>query len=287
MSKSKRKVVSGILPSGVRQAGRGVLDSLASLQTAWHHAQWRRKTATASPGSRLKCLEFTVRINDGPNFYVLYNDIILQGIYRFTAMRPDPFILDCGSNIGMSILYFKHLYPQARIIGFEPDPGIVGYLHENVKANGLADIQVVQAAIGGREGSLTFYSDGKYGSCLAHLSSEAIPDGWTRYEIPCVRLSDYLNEPVDFLKMNIEGAEWEALADCGDRLQQVHEMAIEYHHLPGLPRTLHKILSLLDELGFEYVVSDFDLATYSGARTPVVLNEATSYFRHIYAIQRG
>jgi len=276
-----------MLPTEVRQVARSGVNIFEAMRMAWHVDRWRRKTSVAKPGATVQCLGYTVQINDGPNFCVLHHDVVVKEVYRFTAHRPNPFILDCGSNIGMSILYFKHLYPEARIIGFEPDPAIVGYLHENINRNSLAGVQVVQAAIGSREDSLTFYSDGKYGSCLAHLSSEAIPDGWTKHEVPCVRLFDYLNEPVDFLKMNIEGAEWEALEDSGARLRQVREMAIEYHHLPGLPRTLHKILSLLDKLGFEYVVSDFDLETYSGAKPPIVLNEKTSYFRHIYARQRS
>jgi hypothetical protein len=111
-----------------------------------------------------------------------------------------------------------------------------------VARNGLKDVQLVQAALAAREGVLTFYSDGKYGSCLAEHRPADIPPGWTRYEVPCVRLRDYLVEPVDFLKMNIEGAEWEVLEDSADSLRKVREMVVEYHHLPGLPRTLHKIL---------------------------------------------
>jgi FkbM family methyltransferase len=232
-------------------------------------------------------LGYRVRINDGPNCSVLYHDIVVRQIYDFQAKRKDPVILDCGSNIGASILYFKSRYPNARIVGFEPDPAVLRYLQENISGNDLTDVRIVQAAVGGREGTLTFYSDGKYGSCLAHLAEGAIPVGWTAHPVPCVRLRDYLGEPIDFMKMNIEGAEWEALEDSGERLREVREMAIEYHHLPGLPRTLHKILTLLDSLGFEYVVSDFDLATYSGARPPLHLGPDTSYFRHIYAARRG
>lgn len=275
-----------LLPTGVRRAGRSVAHLLYAAQSGWHKAAWRRRALRAKPGTIIRFLGYSVRINDGANFYVLYHDVVLKQAYRFSAVRPNPVILDCGSNIGMSILYFKHLYPDAQIIGFEPDPAIVRYLHENTQANGLGDVQIVQAAIGGREGMLTFYSDGKYGSCLAHLSSEVIPEGWTKQEVPCVKLSDYLIKPIDFLKMNIEGAEWEALEDCGQRLRLIREMAIEYHHLPGVPRTLHKILNLLDEMGFDYVVSDFDMATYSGARPPILLNEKTAYFRQIYAKRR-
>lgn len=62
------------------------------------------------------------------------------------------------------------------------------------------------------------------------------------------------------------------LASSEDRLRQVCEMVIEYHHLPGLARNLHEILALLHRQGFEYAVGDFNLDTYFGARPPVHLN---------------
>jgi hypothetical protein len=144
-------------------------------------------------------------------------------------------------------------------------------------------VRLVQAALAAQEGTLTFYSDGKYGSCLAEHVPCDIPDGWAKYEVPCVRLRDYLTEPVDFLKGNIEGAEWEVLADSEDRLRQVREMVIEYHHLPGLPRTLHKILELLHRQGFEYLINDFDAETNSGVRPPFRLTPESRYFLLIYA----
>jgi FkbM family methyltransferase len=243
----------------------------------------RRKVLMRKPGSLIRCLNYSVRINDGANYYTLHKDLFINRIYHFEAQRVDPLILDCGSNIGMSILYFRHVYPQARIIGFEPDPAIFPYLHENIARNGLNDVRLVQAALSGRKGTFTFYSDGKYGSYLAEHAPGNIPEGWTKYKVPCVRLRDYLTERVDFLKMNIEGAEWEVLADSGDQLRQVQEMVIEYHHLPGLPRTLHNILELLNRQGFEYLVNDFDSETNSGLCPPFHLNPSTRYYLLIYA----
>jgi FkbM family methyltransferase len=272
-----------VLPAGVRRWQREIVDWIGGFGTNLHLAQFRRKMWTQKSGSLLHCLNYIVRINDGPNFYILYKDIFIKRIYHFEAQRPDPLILDCGSNIGMSILYFKHVYPKARIIGFEPDPAIFPYLEENIKRNGLTDVKLMQAAVAGREGRLTFYSDGKYGSCLAdHLPAD-IPSDWQKYEVPCVRLRDYLTEPVDFLKMNIEGAEWEALADSQDRLRQAREMVVEYHHLPGLPRTLHEILALQRRQGFEYLVNDFDSETNGGVRPPFRLTPESRYYLLIYA----
>ncbi|HSA64821.1 MAG TPA: FkbM family methyltransferase, partial [Nitrospira sp.] len=211
-----------------------------------------------------------------------YKDIFVNRIYHFETGSPAPTILDCGGNIGMSVLYYKLIYPQAKVTTFEPDPSVFGYLQDNVARHGMNDVQLVQAAVCGREGSLTFHSDGKYASNLAPETAP-LEEGWTKQRVPCVRLSSYLTAPIEFLKINIEGAEWEALADSGERLRLVNEMVIEYHHLPGLPRTLHHILDLLDRQGFEYLINDFDSETNGGVQPPFRLARETRYFLLVYA----
>ncbi len=83
--------------------------------------------------------------------------------------------------------------------------------------------------------------------------------------------------------MNIEGAEWEILADSEDLLPQIQEMVIEYHHLPGLPRNLHNILELLHRQGFEYLVNDLDSETNTGVQPPFRLTPESRYYLLIYA----
>lgn len=55
-------------------------------------------------------------------FRFLFNELFADACYSFRAQTDSPLIFDCGSNIGLSILFFKKLYPKARVIGFEPDP---------------------------------------------------------------------------------------------------------------------------------------------------------------------
>lgn len=110
-------------------------------------ARVRRKIESLDRGSPFRFGGYTVKFNDGPNLYILYKDIFVYRIYHFDAARPDPLILDCGSNIGMSILYFKQRYPRARIIGFEPDPDIIPFLESNITGNKLQDVRWLQAAL--------------------------------------------------------------------------------------------------------------------------------------------
>jgi FkbM family methyltransferase len=277
-----RSMLKALVPNGMKPALRRLERDLGGWKNQWHLERVRARSFEAKPGMLLPCGPYMVRINDGPNFFMQYKDIFVNRIYHFESASLAPTVLDCGGNIGMSVLFYKLMYPQARITTFEPDPSVFGYLQDNVTRHGLHDVKLVQAAVCGREGSLTFHSDGKYAS---NLASETAPleEGWTKRRVPCARLSSVLTEPVDFLKINIEGAEWEALADSGDRLRLVNEMVIEYHHLPGLPRTLHNILDLLDRQGFEYLVNDFDSETNGGVQPPFRLAPDSRYFLLIYA----
>lgn len=245
------------------------------------------RSGLQKPGSIVQCGKFRVQINDPRNFYVLYKDIFIRRIYHFDAGRSDPLILDCGSNIGVAILYFKHLYPEARIIGFEPDPRVFPYLERNIETNGLRGVSLVKAALSSEEGLVDFFSDGKYGGGLAEQLATAGEPGWLRSRVTSVRLRNYLTESVDFLKMNIEGAEYDVLKDSEGLLNRVKEMVIEYHHLPGLPRTLHKILDILDRHGFEYLINDFDLETNGSIAPPFKLTPDSRYFLLIYAKRLG
>jgi FkbM family methyltransferase len=227
-------------------------------------------------------LDYTLCINDGHNFYSQYKDIFDARIYHFDSDRTDPLIVDCGSNIGGSILYYKSIYPRARIIAFEPDPAIFPYLQENVSRNKLQDVQLLQAALSAQEGWLTFYSDKKSGSCLGKIPSDKLNKHWEKCDVQCLQLRDFLAEPVDFLKMNIEGAEWEVLEASQDLLRNIGQLIIEYHHLPGLPRTLHKILALLDRHGFEYMINHFDYETNPQLRPPFHLTPGSRYYLLIY-----
>jgi len=244
-----------------------------------------RAVATDAPPKRLH--GFDVHINDLQNFHILSKDVFERRIYHFETDAAEPRVLDCGANIGMSVLYVKHIYPGARIVAFEPDPAVAPILRRNVEANGLTGVEVVEAALSDTARAQTLFADGKYAGTLdAHATADTRAAGIPT-SVSCVRLHDYLDDPVDFLKMNIEGAEWSVLRDAEDRLAHVRSLVIEYHHLPGLPRTLHDILALLDRCGFDYLLNDFDDETNPRVRPPFRLTARTRYYLLIHARHRS
>ncbi len=181
---------------------------------------------------------------DALSFLGMREEIFQRAIYKFPAASSAPRILDCGANIGLSVIYFKRLYRQARITAFEPDPGILGYLHRNLASAGIDDVEVIPKGVWSSEGVLRFFSEGADGGRISVTETEA------NGEIPTVRLRDYLTEPVDFLKIDIEGAETEVLRDCADRLRSVRYLFVEHHSFAGRSQTLPEVLAILARAGF-------------------------------------
>ena len=223
-----------------------------------------------------------LRICDPIEYYIQYKDQFVRRIYAFESAKPDPLIVDGGSHIGMSIVFFRLLYPQCRIIGFEPDPEIFGVLQENVERNGIRGVTVHNVALGRESGSVGFRSSRDMGS---HVESTADCVQTVR----AVRLSEFLNEPVDMLKLNIEGEELpvlEELAIAG-KLATVDQMVVEYHGWPGKDDRLGLMLTLLSENGFRCMVHDFDSETGGASKPPFRLSAETEWCCLVYARRRA
>ena len=242
----------------------------------------RRQLARIERGSTLEFRGHRIVVNDPPNVRVLCRDLFDNHVYNFQSEQPDPRILDCGSNIGMSVIYFKDLYPAAAIVALEPDPAIFPYLEENIRLNGLERIELVQAAVAGETGSADVLLRCEVRQPARWRRQRRTTEGWERFEVPVVQLDSLLAEPVDFMKMNIEGAETAALEAAGDALRNVRDVVSRYRHVPGLPRTLHRLLAVLDAHGFEYLVHDY----YGERHGPFSLTADTRAFPLVHAARK-
>jgi FkbM family methyltransferase len=178
-----------------------------------------------------------------------YREIFGREIYRFKSYDPSPVIIDCGANIGMSILYFKRLFPDAQILAFEPDEGNFELLSKNVELNNLEDVELRKAAIWINNGTISFDSNESEASRISeHKESSR--------QVKCERLSDLLENyiNIDFLKIDIEGAEWEVIKDCAKKLSQVENMFLEYHGKTHETQKLNDVLQIVRDNGFAVYV---------------------------------
>jgi len=192
-------------------------------------------------------LKREIQIVDSVSFLSTYRELFENEIYKFVTQSSVPYIIDCGANIGLSVIYFKKLYPNAEIIAFEPDGDVFDVLEYNIKAFNFSNVKLVKKGIWNKEGVLRFYAEGADGGRIA-LDS----DKENIIEIETVGLRTFLERPVDFLKIDIEGAETDVLEDCKDLLKNVSKLFVEYHSFSRRSQTLDKILKIMSESGFRY-----------------------------------
>ena len=188
---------------------------------------------------------------DGSTFFHGFKEIFSKEPYRFNSTSANPLILDCGANIGLSVLYFKKLYPQAKIIAFEPDPNIFKILEKNVQANNLTDIELVNKAVWINDDGIDFEIEGGFSGRINKYHSEK-----NIVKVETQRLYDLLNKNVSFLKIDIEGAEFEVIKDCAQKLSLIKYIFIEYHSHVSEEQKLDQILSILSEAGFRYHIKE-------------------------------
>lgn len=166
------------------------------------------------------------------------------------SLPEDAYIIDCGSNIGLSILYLKSIAPEANIIGFEPDEANYALLKKNIQENRLENITLHQAAVWTANTELSFEVTGSMGSAISLDNKE------NTIKVKGLRLKDFLSKKVDFLKIDIEGAEYEVMKDISDSLHYVRNLFVEYHGTYKQNNELLEILDILHKNGFSFYIKE-------------------------------
>jgi FkbM family methyltransferase len=182
---------------------------------------------------------------DGPSCYAAFGEIFRKRFYEFASGAAAPRIIDGGANIGLSVIFFKRLFPRARVTAFEPDPDVFAALAKNMQSFGLADVELVNKALWVREEKLDFHQDGADGGRL-----NVAQEHGRSLRVQTLRLRSFLSEPIDMLKLDIEGAEVDVLLDCADRLSNVRHCYVEYHSFTDRPQRLNELLGALRGAGF-------------------------------------
>jgi len=191
-----------------------------------------------------------IRILDSESYIFQKNEILVGEIYKFNSNLESPFIIDCGANIGLSTIYFKRIFPQAKVIAFEPDKRVFDVLHNNLQQFGFNDVELVPKGVWSSETVLTFFSEGSDAGRIAQGESAE-----NEIQINTTLLSSYLDREVDLLKLDIEGAEFEVLRECSSHLHNVKNIFVEFHSFSGREQLLSEILAILKKAGFRVNIS--------------------------------
>lgn len=192
-----------------------------------------------------------IHFQNGPELLHSLREIFVDEIYKIQFDKPDPYIIDCGANIGLSILYQLYRYPQAKIVAFEPDQGSFLNLEQNIKTTHSSQVKVLNEAVWKEDTVLRFVADGTLGSKISDGSDQK-----STIEVKASRLRNYLSQQIDLLKIDIEGAEYEVIKDCADRLHMANHLFIEFHGYFDKGYELTEILEIVEKNNFAFYIKE-------------------------------
>lgn len=143
-------------------------------------------------------------------------------------------IVDIGAGLGDFAVFAARRAPHGRIYAYEPAPDSAELLRRNLILNGISNVEVHDMAVSDRRGVLAL--DISWGAAVqyrtTHSTTSASSPG--RIAVRCISLTEVLaglpKESCDFLKIDVEGAEYEMLLNLDDSsLGRVRRICLEYH----------------------------------------------------------
>lgn len=159
----------------------------------------------------------------------IFSEVFVLGDYepplvvveRLALLDRPPRVLDLGANIGMFAVWCRERWPGAHVVSVEPDPDNLELLRRAAGRGG--GIEVVPACAGCSDGTVRFVA-GKF-------TESHVPDpGSSEETIEVSRVDVFgLAQSTDLVKMDIEGSEWEILADSRLRALPAAAWVMEWH----------------------------------------------------------
>jgi FkbM family methyltransferase len=205
-------------------------------------------------GNKIKTIQSKfgkIYLKSGQDLYHSIVEIFDHEIY-LQDFKKDSYIIDCGANVGLSTIYFKSICPSANVECFEPDISNFELLKLNIDSCGFSEgVNIYNSAIWIENTTIDFINDGSLSSRISNGIDKSNSN-----KVEAVRLRDLINKPVNFLKIDIEGAEYNVLKDIEDRLNFVDRMFLEYHGSFQENYQLLEIFTIINRNNFKFYIKE-------------------------------
>ena len=172
-------------------------------------------------------------------------------------IAPGQYVLEAGGHIGFMALYFSYLVgPGGKVVVFEPGDNNLPYLTTNVGSK--SNTTIVREAVGDFDGEISLFVEGltgqnnsifaDYSLFEANKAAAHLAEDYRETKVPIVKIDTYVarsgNAP-DFLKVDIEGAELEALIGAS-RVLAEHKPAV----MVEITRRPEEVVDLMTRQGY-------------------------------------
>lgn len=182
------------------------------------------------------------------------DDALPRSVFLSRGHLPPPSIAtdqlrviwDLGANVGLTMAHMATLYPDARIVGVELDGENAALCRENL-APWQERCQVINTAVWIADGTVT-YERGEGREQSFHIVEDGVSS--TDVQAPASSLDTLLARTdtpcIDYVKMDIEGAEARVLKENTSWAERTRSIKVEVHD----PYSVEECVSDLSRLGF-------------------------------------
>lgn len=180
-----------------------------------------------------------IPVQDFMTLYI-YKEIFVDRCYDLTLDKSAPVIVDIGANSGLFALRMKQLYPSAKISCYEPFPPNFAQLQHTIAINKLKSVTACQKALGARRGTAKLYIHKRNMGGHSFYATEALSTDCVDVEVVDLQyVLDELQQEVDILKIDCEGAEFDILmnltsAEAGKIRQIIVETTSDLYNVDEL-----------------------------------------------------
>lgn len=220
---------------------------------------YRHLYGSALAGCTVEGGIFTVRTNDGVVVRSVqdFDPASLVADFVDVKLPAGGVVLDIGGNIGAVTLYLAaKVGSDGLVVAYEPDTANLEVFRSNLTANGSPrQVQLVPKGVFDREGVLEFFAGGNYTSSF--LKTNYVENGAGKYQVVNIPVTTLDAEAarlgltrLDFIKMDVEGAEVAALRGARQTLTRFHPQIIVETHLVNGQSTATEVEQFLRDCGY-------------------------------------
>lgn len=177
--------------------------------------------------------------------------LTMVGYLKNYSLKEGDIVVDAGAYYGyFTIFAAKKVGKKGRVIAFEPNPQNCEILRNNVALARLDNVAVIKRALFNKNIEIDLKSDFSRSSVVENKKAQ---NGGVK--IQCALLDDEIKRlglgKIDFLKMDIEGAEIEVFEGAKESLKNISQLAVACYHKRGGKTTGQILRPLLTRYGFD------------------------------------
>ncbi len=148
-------------------------------------------------------------------------------VERVIAAHERPVIVDCGVNVGITVRWWFHLNPKAKVVGIDMIAEAHAFTIQKLQSQDYVPITAALSKKGGEDASVRFDDPLNGESSLARAA------GSIERSVPTTTLDELLRplrlSEVTLLKIDIEGAAVEAIQAASNTLAITRHIVFEHH----------------------------------------------------------